>query len=122
MHGQTVLRVSHSRTGQIAMEIGLGETRHRVMQESEVSELVRDMGSFCGAYDEFKRRLRSKGIVEQEELFRFPASDEFAHTIDLSEFGVKEETISVVTQQKAKWQEEPVEQVQSYQYIDDEEA
>lgn len=122
MHGQTVLRVSHSRTGQIAMEIGLGETRHRVMQESEVSELVRDMGSFCGAYDEFKRRLRSKGIVEQEELFRFPASDEFAHTIDLSEFGVKEEAIQAVAQQEAGRQEGFSEQAQLYQYIDNREV
>ena len=122
MHGQTVLRVSHSRTGQIAMEIGLGETRHRVMQESEVSELVRDMGSFCGAYDEFKRRLRSKGIVEQEELFRFPASDEFAHTIDLSEFGVQEEAIQAITQQEDGGQEGLSEQAQLYQYIDNGEA
>lgn len=88
MHGQTVVHITHSGTGQIAMEIGLGEDRQRDMQDSEVDELVRDMADFCGNYDELQRRLREKGVVVRQDIMRCPPAREFAHTIDLTEFNV----------------------------------
>lgn len=116
MHGQTVLHVTHSSTGQIAMEIGLGEERHRAMQESEVNELVQDMVSFCGDYNELQRRLRDKGVVVQQEILRCPAAAEFAHTIDMTEFDVSADAMQHETEVAGQ-----TAAVVQYQFMDQEE-
>ena len=93
MHGNTVLHVTRSSAGIIAMEIGQGQEGRRVLQDSEVQEQVREMEAFCAQYPEFQRRLREKGVVAQGNEMRCPASRDYAHAIDLTEFGVHIEAL-----------------------------
>lgn len=86
MHGDTVVHVSCSDQGIIAMEVGRAASEQQELDAVEVEEQVRDMEAFCGDYAALQQSLARKGVICKGNLEMNPPHPTFAKVLDTSEY------------------------------------
>ena len=81
----TAVNVTYSDNGNITMELGGVDTKDRMPDTLETERLTEDMGSFCGQYREFERRLAEKGVVSNH-ISLLPPEPVYAQVINVSDY------------------------------------
>jgi len=89
MHGDTVVHVSCSDQGIIAMEVGRAAAGQRQLDAAEVAEQVQDMETFCGDYAALQQSLARKGVRCKSNIVMSPPHPMYAHVLDTSEYELK---------------------------------
>ncbi len=99
MHGDTVVHVSCSDQGIIAMEVGRAAAGQRQLDAVEVAEQVQDMETFCGDYAALQQSLARKGVRCRSNLVMSPPHPAYAQVLDTSEYELEKtvETEAVQT-------------------------
>lgn len=86
MHGDTLVHVSCSDQGIIAMEIGRAASGQRELDATEVEEQVHDMETFCGDYAALQQSLAEKGVKCRSNILLSPPHPDYAMVLDTSEY------------------------------------
>lgn len=102
----TAVNVTFSQDGQIAMELGGLAREDRTPTSEETEQLTRDMEQFCGAFEEFERRMRSRGITVGDRIALSPPDPQFASIINVNDYDIeKADRVSVMHGKKRRKQE-----------------
>lgn len=101
----TAVNVTYSDNGNITMELGGVDTKDRMPDTLETERLTEDMGSFCGQYREFERRLAEKGVVSNH-ISLLPPEPVYAQVINVSDYDMTDNiaTIDQTTEQYSSTQ------------------
>ena len=101
----TAVNVTYSDNGNITMELGGVDTKDRMPDTLETERLTEDMGSFCGQYREFERRLAEKGVVSIH-ISLLPPEPVYAQVINVSDYDMTDNiaTIDQTTEQYSSTQ------------------
>ena len=101
----TAVNVTFSQDGQIAMELGGLAREDRTPTSEETEQLTRDMEQFCGAFEEFERRMRSRGITVGDRIALSPPDPQFASIINVNDYDIeKADRVSVMHGEKRRKQ------------------
>lgn len=98
----TVVNVTYSSDGRIAMELGKTDTTDRLPSEYEADALCESMESFCSDFKELEKRLFERGIVAAERISMLPPHREYAQIINTDDYLMSrdEENLNIVKKQK----------------------
>ena len=101
----TAVNVTYSDNGNITMELGGVDTKDRMPDTLETERLTEEMGSFCGQYREFERRLAEKGVVSNH-ISLLPPEPVYAQVINVSDYDMTDNiaTIDQTTEQYSSTQ------------------
>ena len=101
----TAVNVTYSDNGNITMELGGVDPKDRMPDTLETERLTEDMGSFCGQYREFERRLAEKGVVSNH-ISLLPPEPVYAQVINVSDYDMTDNiaTIDQTTEQYSSTQ------------------
>ena len=101
----TAVNVTYSDNGNITMELGGVDTKDRMPDTLETERLTEDMGSLCGQYREFERRLAEKGVVSNH-ISLLPPEPVYAQVINVSDYDMTDNiaTIDQTTEQYSSTQ------------------
>ena len=101
----TAVNVTYSDNGNITTELGGVDTKDGMPDTLETERLTEDMGSFCGQYREFERRLAEKGVVSNH-ISLLPPEPVYAQVINVSDYDMTDNiaTIDQTTEQYSSTQ------------------
>lgn len=77
--------VTYTGDGQISMELGGLDAADRTPTAAESDELVGEMHSFCGRYNELQKRLSEQGIT-MEHISLLPPSGAYAQIFNINDY------------------------------------
>lgn len=89
----TAVNVTYASNGQITMELGGIDETDRIPTKEECIQLTQNMRSFCDDYYEIEKRLRKKGVITKR-IAIFPAEEQFAQIINVSDYELNKEVSS----------------------------
>ncbi len=103
----TVVNVTFSSDGRIAMELGGADTSDRLPDEHETAALCERMEDFCEDFREIEKHLAQKGVVLDERIALQPPEAVFAQIINISDYHLNQEVDSLRVRRKARKQTTP---------------
>lgn len=86
----TVVNVTYSSDGKIAMELGGVDVTDRLPDDHETSVLCESMEQFCNDFKEIEKRLFAKGVVLADRISLLPPHAEYAQIINTSDYQMTE--------------------------------
>lgn len=86
----TVVNVTYSSDGKIAMELGGVDVTDRLPDDHETSVLCESMEQFCDDFKEIEKRLFAKGVVLADRISLLPPHVEYAQIINTSDYQMTE--------------------------------
>lgn len=86
----TVVNVTYSSDGKIAMELGGVDVTDRLPDDHETSVLCESMEQFCDDFKEIEKRLFAKGVVLADRISLLPPHAEYAQIINTSDYQMTE--------------------------------
>lgn len=99
----TVVNVTYSSDGRIAMELGGIDATDRLPDSHETAVLCESMENFCQDFKEIEKRLLAKGVVLADRISLLPPSAEYAQIINTTDYNMTEkaETLQTKKQRRA---------------------
>lgn len=85
----TAVNITYSPEGQISMELGGIAREDRIPTKEETTVLTQDMETFCGAFSEFEKRMKAKGILVGNRIALMPPTDDYAAIINVSDYEIE---------------------------------
>lgn len=86
----TVINVTESSSGQIAMEIGGTDNKDRTPDANERVALRKNMESFCEDFREIEKRLSARGVILNERISMLPPEEAYAQIINVNDYELAE--------------------------------
>ena len=98
----TVVNVTYSSDGKIAMELGGIDETDRLPNDQETSVLCESMEQFCVDFKEIEKRLLAKGIVLADRISLLPPSAEYAQIINTKDYQMTEKVEILQTKKQRR--------------------